>query len=515
MFKTPQIVLAILFFLSYSISQAQISKEFPKEVNLVKMTDPGVAIVGTDDALYALDKKGEILWNNAKLRKVEAERVQILSGSELIFVSDKGLLARNRVLNVFSGNEYANSGTKGENIFGARVIHGTNQLWVMPGPDKIDVWDIDNNQKMYSLETYTKFGISTNKMVSLTATFEGMQPLVYTGKKEAIAHLGLGHLARYDLLSGKMKWMFDFKPYKLKKPGEKGDRASNPSNGFSIMKVDPQENTLYFPFRDMLIAVDMESGQAKWEVKAHKIGQVRDMYVLDEGILVLTYRGLQLIDKQSGAEIWDKGLKIKGAEEGLLIKDEADFYAVSKNSVVKIDLKNKRTQTLTEKIKFQGGDSFSGFEVLGDVLTLSGAQNTVCIDKNSGRILKTVFYKKPGPGLVTIAQNMALATVAMASTLNSYKVNSQAGNRYYHQYTPRMMSMRNGSSASENALYISTKFKEKDANGFGVARVDKQSGETLKKIVIGEREAVYDVDEYEGLIFYKSGKKSVGIQSIR
>lgn len=492
---------------------AQQSVEFPKDVNLIKMTAPGVAIVGTDDALYGLDNSGKTLWNNEKLRKVEAERVEVLSGSELVFVSDKGLLARNRVLNVLDGREYANSGNKGENIFGARAIHGTNQVWVLSGPKRIDVWDIANNQKMYSIAPHTKLNIAVEKSASLTTTFSGMQPITYTGDKEAILHLTLGHLGRYDLMNGKAKWLFDFKPYKLK--ADKGDLPSNPSKGFSVMKLDQKTATLYFPLRDILIAVDMKTGQAKWEAKANKTGKIRDMYVIDEGVLVLTLKGLQLIDKQNGTEIWDKPIKIKGAEEGLLLNDEGNFYAVSKNSLVKIDLKNQRTQTLTEKIKFQGGESFNSLEVFDDVIVLSASQNTVSINKHSGQILNSVYYKKPGPGLVTVAQNMALATVALASTMNSYQINSAAGNKTYHQYTPRLMEIQSGSSDNGRSLYISTKFKEGDVKGFGLAQVNKSNGETTKKIVIGDREPIYDVDEAAQLIYYKSGKRSIGIKAIQ
>ena len=411
---------AILVFLCLPMF-GQKNLDFPKDINLIKMTDPGVAIVGTDDALYGVNSEGTILWKNEKLKKVEAERVEILPGSELVFVSDKGLLARNRALNVLDGREYANSGTKGENIFGARVIHGTNQLWVMTGPKEVDVWDIDNNQKLYSLKPHNNREIASAKSASLTATFAGMQPITYTESKNAILHLALGHLGRYDLKSGKAQWLFDFKPYKLK--GDKGDVASNPGDGFSVMKVDTETGTLYFPLRDMLIAIDMKTGASRWDVKANKTGKVRDMYIIDEGVLVLTYNGLQLIDNGSGNEIWDKPIKIKGADEGLLINDNGTFYMVSKNSVVKIDLENKRAETLTDKVKFQGGDSFKNIEAFESTIVLSGSQNLVSIEKKSGKIINSIYYKKPGPGLVTVAQNMALAAVAFTSTMNSYNIN--------------------------------------------------------------------------------------------
>lgn len=512
--KLITVLVMMLAIVASKAVQGQNSKDFPKQVNLIKMTDPGVAIVGTDDALYGVGSKGEVLWSNKKLRKVEANRVEIMSGSELIFVSDKGL-GRNRVLNALNGVEYANTGTKGENMLGARVIHGTNQIWVLSNPKTINVWGIDNNEFLYSLETNAPYGISVDKAASLTATFSGMQPVTYTGKNSAILHLGLAQLGEYDLNTGKAKWMFDWKPYKVKKPGGKNsDSASNPSKGFSVMKMD--QGVLYFPFRSQLIAVDVKTGTPKWEPKANKTGKVRDMYITREGVLVLTARGLHLVDKGTGAEKWDKPIKIKGAAEGLLINDGDDFYIVSKTTVVKVDVAKKSAKALTEKIKFQGGESFSQIEIIDDLIVLSGSQNIVGINKGNGKIAYSTYFKAPSASIVTLAQNVALASVALASTMNSRNLNAQAGNKTYYSYTPRMMeSGGSATSSNENVMYISTKFKGGGAKGFGLARVDKRSGETLDKIVVGDRDPVYAVDEKKSLIYFKSGKSSIAVKPIQ
>lgn len=498
--KTTLILLAILIVGS---SYAQISKQFPKSVNLIKMTDPGVAVVGTDDALYGIDRNGKELWKNEKLRKVEKERVNILSGSELVFVRDKGILGTNKVLNVLTGQDYAD----GSYISDARVIHATNHLWITPAPNKIDVWDINNNAKLYAIETNAPFPL-IKKMSSMQMS--------YTGEKSAIFHFALGQLGEYNLMTGKANWMFDWNAYKIKKPnGDKGDRDSGLSRGFARMKMDESKSTLYFPFREMLIAVDAKNGTAKWDVKANKIGKVRDMYVTEEGVLVLTAKGLQLIDKSSGVAKWDKPIKIKGAADGLMINDNGTFYVISKSSIVEVDIAKKSSKALTEKIKFSGGESFSGLEIFDDVIVLSSDQNVVGINKKSGKILHSVYYKKPGQGLAVIAANVALQTMAAAATANSHSQARANGSRSYTSFTPAMISIeREGSKSNGSISYISTKFKGGDANGFGIARVDKTTGETLDKIVLGERDPIYDVDERNGLVFFKSGKNAISVKEI-
>lgn len=491
---------------------AQSVQEFPKTVNLVKMTDPGVAIVGTDDALYGLDQDGKELWRNPKLKKVEAERVQILSGSELIFVDDKGLTGKNRVLNVLTGQMYGNPDFSVG--YGARVVHATNQLWVLNGPNEINVWSIEDNKHLYKLHADKRYEIDNG---GVTSAFTGLQPVTHTSPTTAILSLGLGHLGEYDLTTGNPKWLFDWKSYKIKKPSNgKGDIPSTPGRSFSIMKIDDASNTLYFPFRDILMAIDTKTGAPKWDPKTNKPGKVQDMYLTDEGILILTPKGLQLIDKATGVEKWDKHIKIKGADASILFNDDGDFYSISKGSIIKIDVANRQAKILTEKIKFKGGESLGNLEVFGDVMVMSSSNNVVGIDKNSGEILYAVHYKPPGLSLATIAGNIALAGVAMASTMNSQRIAVQNGYSHYHQYTPRMMS--NGGSANSSAgniMYISTKFNDADAKGFGVARIDKKTGKTTAKIVVGSREPIYSVNEQTGMIFFKSGKDKVETKPIK
>jgi len=502
----------LLIFSPFIMHGQNWSKDFDKDVNFIKMTEAGIAVVGTDDALYGLDEKGEVKWRNEKLKKVEEERIEVLSGSELIYVSDKGLLARNRVLNVLDGREYANTGTKGENIYAATVIHPANILLVFMGAKNLSGWDIATNEKVFTLEGDIPNQIAFEKMASLTFTFRGTQPFTYTSEKSAIIHLAAGYLAEYDFTTGQPKWNFDFKPH------GKAEKASNPNGGYAAMKLDQKTNTLYFPFNDVLLAIDSKSGQSKWDKKAHKKpGQVRDIHIVPEGILVLKLDGLQLIDPGTGNKKWDKPLKVKGAESGLLVQDGNKFFTASKKYLLEIDVANKSSKQLTDKIKFEGNEYFSSIEMKGDNILLSSSQNIVGINKNTGEIAFQKYYKAPGASLTTIAQNVVLAAVAAAATLNSQRLGKQSadanGNYSYYQYTPAVMDAGTRKSAnSDNYKYINTKFKGK---GFGLAKVDKSSGELDSEIIIGDRSPIYATNENTGLIYYKSDKKTVACMPMK
>jgi hypothetical protein len=510
-------LLLLVFTLYVNVTLAQEwTKDFSEKINLVKMSDAGIAIVGTDDALYGVNDEGKILWKNEKLRKVEAERVQILSGTELVFISDKGMLSRNRVLDANTGKEYANTGNKGDNIIGVRVLHGTNQLWTLKGTRGINTWNLNTNTLQYGWgRKDITSDIAVDKMASLTWTFSGAQPLLYTGKNSAIVHLNLTHLANVNLATGKNIWRFDFKPYKK----VKGAKASTISNGFAGMKLDEETNTLYFPYINQLVAIDAKTGAAKWNAKkGGKTGKVLSMFVTKEGVLVLTPKGLHLVDKSSGNLVWKKPIKIKNAIESILLQDNNDFFAISKGSIIKVDVANKSTKVLTEKIKFSGKESFSSLEIIDDLIILSASQNVAAFNKNTGKKIHHTYLKAPGSSLLAITQNLVLATVAVAATQNSRNINSRStsGSYTYHSYTPAVM--KSGGSASQkngDIMYISTKFKDVDAKGFGIAKVNKKSGEIVEKIVIGDRDPIYAINHNKGKFFYKSDKKTLAMKSLK
>ena len=238
---------------------------------------------------------------------------------------------------------------------------------------------------------------------------------------------------------------------------------------------------------------------------------------MPEGILVLDNNNtLNLIDPASGEKKWAKPLKVKGASDGLLVQDGDKFFMVSKKYIMEIDVANKTATQLTDKIKFQGGESFSSIEMVDDLIILSASQNIVGINKKTGDIVYHEYYKAPSAGLKTILQNVALAAVAVAATQNSQRLGQQnadaLGHYKYYQYTPALRdSGTRNSVASRNYMYINTKFKGK---GFGLARVDKKSGDLVEKIIIGDRSPTYAKDENASLIFYKSSKKEVACKKL-
>ena len=510
--KTKNLSLTLLALFISIISFADETVDFQKEVNFIKMTAVGIAVVGTDDALYGIDRNGTQLWKNDKFRKIDEDRVEVLTGSELIIVRGGFKGGGTHVVNVFDGQKIAVEG----DLYGARIAHGVNQVWTNTRFHENYVWDITTNTKLYKQEINLPYGLSSINPGPDRRLFTGEQPITYTGENTAILHLGLGQLGEYDLKTGKAIWEFDWKPYKVKKPnGDKGDRASQPAKGWAVMLLNSNTNTLYFPFRNMLIAVDSKTGKAKWDIKANKVPKIFRMFDTDEGIVIHTADGIDLIDKETGALKWDKSIKVKGSG-GLLINDGSIFYLIAKKSIEKIDVSNRTSKSLSDKIKFEGGGLFTGFELIDNALILTGTQDVVGVDKNTGKLLFSTYYKSPGPSVGDIAKAAAVTAVAVTATMNSYNTNKQNGNTTYHQYTPNTGKyLSNGTTTdAANNIYISTKFKDADANGFGIASVDKTNGKTKDKIVIGDRDTIYAVDENNGIIFYKSDKESITIKSL-
>ncbi|NND76846.1 MAG: PQQ-binding-like beta-propeller repeat protein [Flavobacteriales bacterium] len=529
--KIKIILIALAVFLTNSIAAQDVlwEKTFEKEANFIDCTPAGVAIVGTDEALFGIDGDGNILWENEKLKKVEKERVEQLKGSELIYVTDKGMLSKNRIINVYTGDEYVNY-EEVTNIFGAMVLTQTNSFIATDGTNlrcfdiatKEQKWVMDKKELPFGVKFFKVFPEKTLSPVTL----KGNQDVIYTSESTGIMHLGLAQLGEYDLNTGTPKWKFDFKPFKLKKPGEKGDSPSAPGSGFAIMQLDRNNNVLYFPFRDQLLAINASTGATLWEPKANKFkSMVKDMYVTKKGVLVLVGGAvpyIQMIDFKTGTEIWEKPIKIKGGAEALILEDGDDYYSVSKKYLIKLDIDKGVGTPLTDKIKFNGNESFTDMSIYDKSIVLSANQNIVGIDKSSGNINYQHYFKPPGGGLGTLAQNIVLAAVAAASTMHSYShsrqqaVANNASSFTYTQYTPQYIS-RGGARTleSEKSMFISTKITEGPETGFGLLRINKETGDIIDRVVVGDREPIYDVDESAGRFYYKSSKKSIACRSIK
>ena len=59
--------------------------------------------------------------------------------------------------------------------------------------------------------------------------------------------------------------------------------------------------------------------------------------------------------------------------------------------------------------------------------------------------------------------------------------------------------------ATANSQFILTDLSD----GVGLVKVNKDNGKTEKEIVLKDKKPVYQVDEYEGFLYYLSGSSEI------
>ena len=66
------------------------------------------------------------------------------------------------------------------------------------------------------------------------------------------------------------------------------------------------------------------------------------------------------------------------------------------------------------------------------------------------------------------------------------------------------------SAATENSQFILTKLDD----GVGLVKVDKNSGKVTKEIILNDKKPEYQIDEYEGFLYYKANNSTINAYNL-
>jgi outer membrane protein assembly factor BamB len=350
-----------------------------------------------------------------------------------------------------------------------------------------------------------------------------------------------GVVSAVELTSGKVLW---------EKPLSTKDAPMLKAENFGVIVADEKNFTL----------MEAESGNTKWTAKKLSgivvdLGRDRGIAVGEKG------KYLTVLDKNTGAEKWSqkiKGIQIDqmtGAgimyqnEEGSIglidfdgnlkwgnkdmIKgpgilraksalDSEIFYADGK--VFHVNLVNGEKKEIIGKVDFNEKETPDNLEFTGSNFVLSSSQNMLGFDE-SGRVQFQQHWASPKISLAgrIAMRTMQVAIVAMAAA-NAYAEGASTGPMGYQSMASRQygiqreffedMSGAFGQVANQRFKASSSKgiysFVLTDVGGgVGLVKVDKVSGKETGKIVLNDKEPVYDTDPENGMIFYKPTKKEV------
>ncbi len=226
---------------------------------------------------------------------------------------------------------------------------------------------------------------------------------------------------------------------------------------------------------------------------------------------------MNLLDLETGQKVWKKDFKkLKKATNYIVKDDKALVYSDKK--IYSINLSDGKYEEIAKKIKFKGSETPNSLVLREDGLFLQSSQNLMLLDFNGEQKFHNHF-KAPGSSMfakiASTAAIMAVNAMSVASAQSRAQTNAyNNGGRGSAEYSlinknPYISKRFTASKDAANFTYILTEIKNEDEKGPGIVKVNKITGEKEKGIVLGEKEPVYEIDEIDGKIFFKSDKKQI------
>jgi len=244
-----------------------------------------------------------------------------------------------------------------------------------------------------------------------------------------------------------------------------------------------------------------------------------------QGLIYITSEDANIVNLNTGDQVWKKPLKYKRADAVASTFDEKNNrYLISADEdLFSVDASTGDVSTLAES-KFDGKESPTGVEVRDGGILLTSDQNMMMLNWE-GDFSWHEYHRAPGKSAVG-AILMGITAVASAATATAAYAEANRNRNRLGYYTSRGeayadlgdgMSMAAGASiaemlrrfkatsATQNAQFILTKLDD----GVGLIKLNKDTGAKEKEIVLKDKKPEYEVDEFGGILYYKADNNSI------
>ena len=272
--------------------------------------------------------------------------------------------------------------------------------------------------------------------------------------------------------------------------------------------------------------------------KPLKTGEnIMTMAQTPQGLIYITSEDANIVDLNTGDQVWKKPLKYKNsvavastfdsAKNRYLIAADGTIYAIDATTTDIDELAN---------VKFDEKEVANTMEMRNGNIFLSSSQNMALLGAD-GKQLFHEYFKSPGQsgfvkvlsGVVAVASTaLAVSTAARAGMNRTNPYGSANDLDNYNDYGKEakrasdmfaaigsasfaIMSKRfKASAATENSQFILTKLDD----GVGLVKVDKNSGKVTKEIILNDKKPEYQIDEYEGFLYYKANNSTINAYNL-
>lgn len=249
------------------------------------------------------------------------------------------------------------------------------------------------------------------------------------------------------------------------------------------------------------------------------------MATTPQGLIYITSEDANIVNLETGDQVWKKPLKFKraGVVSSGYDKKNDRYLIAADDKLYSIDA-NSGTSELLIEADFEGKEDPTSIEMRANGILLTSDQNMMLLDWD-GKQNWHEYKRAPGKSAfgAILAGAMAI-TSAAASASASYQ--AQGERNYLGQYSVRgdhlnrqaghlagvtgtsvqeMLKRFKATSATENAQFILTKLD----SGVGLVKLNKDTGAVEKEILLEDKKPVYKVDEFGGYLYYQLNDKTI------
>ncbi|HAT67471.1 MAG TPA: hypothetical protein DCS66_23220 [Flavobacteriaceae bacterium] len=239
-----------------------------------------------------------------------------------------------------------------------------------------------------------------------------------------------------------------------------------------------------------------------------------------QGLIYITSEDANIVNLETGDQVWKKPLKYKRATSVSSTFDKSNNrYLISADDEIMAVDPTTGDVSAFANTDFDEKEQPSSIQMRNGGVYLGSDQNMTLIDFNGNEVYHQ-YYKSPSKstfakivgGVIAVASTTMAVSAAAAAGANRNSLGDY--NEYGREYDRQskmfsaigsasfeFMSQRfKATAATENAQFILTKLDD----GVGLVKVNKDSGKTEKEIILKDKKPEYEVDDFGGVLYYKA-----------
>ncbi|WP_010600719.1 PQQ-binding-like beta-propeller repeat protein [Pedobacter agri] len=268
--------------------------------------------------------------------------------------------------------------------------------------------------------------------------------------------------------------------------------------------------------------VDMNSGSTAAKSDMKVSGYVMDIKQNNSGLIYRTDRELNIQDPATGKDVWQKALQYKRGGIGVDKGNKSYFFA--DNQLYLMDNDSGEYKAISKSLKFGGDETPNAIELREKGILVSSSQNMALFDWE-GNLIYNIYQKAPGTSLANKIMNVTAIAVSAGNSAShgfqaglsgpnttSYNSNMAASDRWSNIGSAAFSDMKRRFTASQDAKNyktILTSVDNGEDSGYGLVRVNKDTGKIEGKVVLNDKKPDYISDDTDNLVFLKDGNKNL------